>query len=128
MMETFQYNMPLNKKGTQSVPMTGYTVKTKSNKHITARIIPAFGTVNGKGHWQIAVRFTEGTARETRLFSKMNSYQVLDSGLGRLTALKMRPLNDYEEQVLSLIHDFIERGIDAWDNPMTTTENYQLLA
>lgn len=127
-METFEYTMPLNKKGTQQLTATGFTAQTKSGKNITAKIMPAFGTVAGKQHWQIVVRFTEGTAHTTHLFSKMNGYQVLDNGLGRLTAQKMHPLNEYEEQTLSLLHAFIERGVDEWENPMSTTENYQLLA
>lgn len=127
-METFEYSMPLNKKRTQKMTVTGFTAQTKSGKNLTAKIMPAFGTIAGKQHWQIVVRFTEGTAHQINLFSKMNGYQVLDSGLGRLTALKMQPLNDYEEQVLTLMNNFIERGVDEWENPMSTTENYQLLA
>lgn len=127
-METFKYTMPLNKKRTQTMTVTGFTAQTKSGKNFTAKIMPAFGTVDGKQHWQIVVRFTEGTAHQISLFSKMNGYQVLDSGLGRLTALKMRPLNDYEEQALSLLNAFIAGGVDEWENPMSTTQNYQLLA
>ncbi|WP_349550086.1 hypothetical protein [Leuconostoc pseudomesenteroides] len=127
-METFEYTMPLNKKGTHSVNLTGYTAKTKSGRNLTAKIIPAFGTIAGKQHWQIVVRFTEGTAHQISLFSKMNGYQVLDSGLGRLTALKMRPLNDYEEQAISLLNAFIASGVDEWENPMSTIQNYQILA
>lgn len=108
--------------------VTGYTAKTKSGRNLTAKIMPAFGTIEGKEHWQIVVRFTEGTAHQISLFSKMNGYQVLDSGLGRLTTLKMRPLNDYEEQALSLLNAFIAGGVDEWENPMSTTQNYQLLA
>lgn len=127
-MEAFEYIMPLNKKGTQKVIATGYTAKTNSGKDITVKILPAFGMIDGKQHWQIIARFTEGTAHTTYLFSKMNGYQVLDSGLGRLTVQKMHPFNEYEEQTLSLLHAFIERGVDEWENPMTTNENYQLLA
>lgn len=127
-MAAFEYIMPLNKKNTQKVIATGYTAKTKSGKDITVKILPAFGMIDNKHHWQLVARFTEGTKDKTYLFSKMNGYQVLDSGLGRLTVQKMHPFNDFEAQSLSLLHAFIERGVDEWENPMSTTENYQLLA
>ncbi|WP_349533743.1 hypothetical protein [Leuconostoc citreum] len=57
-MDRFEYTMPLNKHGTQRLTTTGFTAETKNGKNLTARIMPAFGRLAGKQHWQILVRFT----------------------------------------------------------------------
>jgi hypothetical protein len=128
MLQEFKTHLVFNKRGTKFTYTMGYTGQTANGKNLTARLKPAFQTINGKRKWQLLVQFTEGTQFKKHLFSPLNGYLVLATGDGMMSSKKLGGIAKYETQMKDLLQAFIDSGATEWKNPMTEQENFALLA